>query len=144
MFPRDPNEPRFITWMRNPRVRRIVMLGVLWIFMVVVLVQFRIALLPLGLAILLAFIIEPAVELLTGRGVLGRRIPRIAAVLIVYACALTVFTAFGSWAVAQIARELSRLGALSTTAVEEARAALEALHGQSDDVISDVSVSKAL
>lgn len=27
---------------------------------------------------------------------------------------------------------------------EEARAALEALHGQSDDVISDVSVSKAL
>ncbi|AZC37915.1 MULTISPECIES: hypothetical protein [Pseudomonas] len=27
---------------------------------------------------------------------------------------------------------------------EEAKAALEALHGQTDDVISDVSVSKAL
>ncbi len=33
---------------------------------------------------------------------------------------------------------------LQTGSEEEARAALEALHGHSDDVISDVSVSKAL
>jgi hypothetical protein len=33
---------------------------------------------------------------------------------------------------------------LQTGSEEEARAALEALHDQSDDVISDVSASKAL
>nr|WP_279653488.1 hypothetical protein [Pseudomonas morbosilactucae] len=33
---------------------------------------------------------------------------------------------------------------LETGTQEEAQAALQALHGQSDDVISDVSVSKAL
>ncbi|TWC17596.1 MULTISPECIES: hypothetical protein [unclassified Pseudomonas] len=33
---------------------------------------------------------------------------------------------------------------LETGTEEEARAALEAMHGQSDDVISDVKVSKAL
>lgn len=33
---------------------------------------------------------------------------------------------------------------LENGTVQEAQAALEALHGQSDDVISDVSVSKAL
>jgi len=33
---------------------------------------------------------------------------------------------------------------LNTGTEEEARAALQVLHGQTDDVISDVSVSKAL
>ena len=33
---------------------------------------------------------------------------------------------------------------LENGTAEEAKAALDALHGQSDDVISDISVSKAL
>lgn len=33
---------------------------------------------------------------------------------------------------------------LENGTLEEAKAALDALHGQSDDVISDISVSKAL
>jgi hypothetical protein len=33
---------------------------------------------------------------------------------------------------------------LESGTVDEAKAALEALHGQTDDVISDVNVSKAL
>lgn len=33
---------------------------------------------------------------------------------------------------------------LQSASVEEARAALEKMHGQGDDVISDVKVSKAL
>lgn len=33
---------------------------------------------------------------------------------------------------------------LETGSLEQARAALEAIHGTSDDVITDISVSKAL
>lgn len=114
MFPRDPHEPRLIAWVRNPRVRRTLTLWFLWGFAAIGLYWFRLSLLPFGLAILFAFIIEPMVEFASRRKIAGRiSIPRIAVILSIYAVAGGVVYLFGQWTLPQIGRELAKLGAES-------------------------------
>jgi predicted PurR-regulated permease PerM len=113
LLARDPFEPRLISWMRNPRVRRTVILMVLWGFIALTLARFNFVLLPFGLAILLAFIMAPAVDFLSGLRLGTRPIPRVAAVLGLYAVGLTFLGLFGAWAGAQVGRELAGLGGVS-------------------------------
>lgn len=117
MFPRDPLEPKLIAWVRNPRVRRLLILAVLWLFIATVLIVFRFALLPFAIAILLAFIIEPLVDLLTKRPIFGKNVPRPVAVLVIYALTIGLLVVFGSWAVAQIGRELAKIGSVTANVI---------------------------
>lgn len=110
MFPRDPSEPRVITWMRNPGVRRTLILAFLWLCIAAALVRFREVLLPFGLSVLLAFIIEPAVTWGSEREVLGRRAPRVAIVLVIYAVFLGLVGLFAAIALPEIGREIARIG----------------------------------
>ena len=111
MFPRDPNEPRLIRWIRNPSVRRNIILLFLWTFALTVLFYFHAVLLPFAVAVLLAFIIEPAVTAAAGRSVFGKRISRIVVILSIYAVVFVVVYLFGRSAVPQIGREVARIGA---------------------------------
>lgn len=114
MFPRDPHEPRLIAWVRNPRVRRTLTLWFLWGFAALALYWFSIVLLPFGLAVLFAFIIEPVVTLVSRRELWGgRRAPRIAVVLGIYVLAFGLIYLFGLWTLPQIGREIAKLGAES-------------------------------
>lgn len=121
MFARDPNEPRLITWMRNPRVRRTVILLFLWGFIALTLAHFRFVLLPFGLAVLLAFILAPAIDFIGRRRVRGRPIPRVVAVLGLYAVGLLVLSVFLAWAGAQVGRELAGVGGVTKTLIAHAR-----------------------
>ncbi|MCB9655001.1 MAG: AI-2E family transporter [Deltaproteobacteria bacterium] len=121
MFPRDDNEPRLISWLRNPRVRRTIILTLLWLFIGTVLALFMEVLLPFGLAVLLAFIMEPAVSWATQRRIRGRPVPRIAAILAIYLVIGTSTAIMGSWGVAQVGRELVGVGALSRTFLKETK-----------------------
>jgi len=79
-----------------------------------VLVSFRAVLLPFGLAVLIAFIIEPLVGFGAELKVKGRQVPRIAAILGVYAAvSVTVYIA-SSLTLPQIGAEIAKFGAEST------------------------------
>ncbi|MBK8013622.1 MAG: AI-2E family transporter [Deltaproteobacteria bacterium] len=121
MFPRDAHEPRLISWLRNPRVRRTIILTTLWLFIATILALFVEVLLPFGLAVLLAFVIEPAVAWATERRIAGRPVPRIAAILGIYLVVATSTVVTGSWGVAQIGRELGGVGALSHAFLKETK-----------------------
>lgn len=133
MFPPDDNEPRLLTWTRNPEVRqtlittwrrgrRTSILVGLWLFLAVVLVWFRAVLLPFGLAFLLAFILDPAVDFLSRRPIAGRRFPRVVWVISIYVVAISFLAVFGAWAIAQIGRELAGLGQVTKTIVADVTA----------------------
>src|SRR5262245_61611642 len=92
-------------------------LGTLWTFIAFVLVAFHFVLLPFAIAVLLAFIIEPAVDRLTKRPIFGRKISRPIAVLGVYAVTIALLTLFGSWAIAQIGREIAKVGAVTANVI---------------------------
>jgi putative heme transporter len=94
-------------------------LGVLWAFIAIVVISFRFVLLPFGLAVLLAFIIEPLVDLLSSRNFFGRRMPRAAAVIAVYLAILTVAALFSTWAVGQIGREVAKVGAITANVLSQ-------------------------
>lgn len=121
MFPPDPNEPRLITWMRNRAVRRTLVLTVLWLFIMGILFRFRSVLLPFGLAVLLAFIIEPLVEVVATRRIRGRPIPRIGAIIGIYAVLIALLSLFGTWSAQQVGRELAGLADVRKTIVEDAK-----------------------
>lgn len=121
LLPPDRHEPRVITWVRNPKVRRTLILGSLWVFLGAVLIAYRDVLLPFGLALLLAFILEPAVAGLTKRRLRGRPVSRPLALLLIYGVALTVAVLFSVWAFAQIGVELAGLGRITRTLVHELR-----------------------
>lgn len=111
MFPRDPHEPRLIAWVRNARVRRTLILWFLWAFAVLALYWFRFVLLPFGLAVLFAFIIEPVVTLASKRPLFGKTaLPRIAVVIAIYVLTAGLVYLFGLWTLPQIGRELAKLG----------------------------------
>lgn len=120
MFPQDPQEPRLVAWLRNARVRRMLILGILWTFIAVMLIAFHFVLLPFALAILLAFILEPIVERMTRRPLFGWTVPRPFAVISVYLVFFSVAGVFGTWAVAQIGREIANLGSVSSNVILEA------------------------
>lgn len=122
MLTQDPNEPGWIRWIRNPRVRRALILTLLWVFMGVVLVRFRAVLLPFALALLLAFIVDPLVELLSRQQVRGKNIPRGVAIIGLYLVFGTVLWIFGSWAVSQVAKETAGLGRVTKSLLVEGRA----------------------
>ncbi len=114
-------EPRVISWLRTPRIRSTLTLSALWLFIGAILVRFRAVLLPFGLAMLLAFIIEPVVDGIARRHVLGKRIPRVAALMGIYLLGFLLALSLGSWSVQQVGRELRGLGSVSTTLVEDTR-----------------------
>lgn len=119
MFPRDPHEPRLIAWVRNPRVRRTLILWSLWLAAAVGLYWFRLVLLPFGLAILFAFIIEPVVTFASERRIAGRfQLPRLAVVVGIYVLTGSLVYLFGQWTLPQIGREVARLGSESRTMLE--------------------------
>lgn len=124
VFPPDRFEPRVITWLRNPRVRRTFILAGLWTFLAALLIVYRDVLLPFGLALLLAFIIEPAVERLAELKLRDRPLGRPLAIIGIYVVVLSVTVAFSIWAVAQIGLELTGLGRLSTRLVTDMRAGI--------------------
>lgn len=113
--------------MRNPRVRRTLTLSLLWLFLAAVLLRFHFALLPFGLALLIAFILEPLVHALSSREIRGRRVPRIACILAIYVVVGGGLTLFGTWAVAQIGRELAGLGSVTKAMVGELQVMLAEL-----------------
>ena len=121
MLSPDEHEPRWIRWIRSPRVRQSLTLIGLWAFLVAVLAHFRTALLPFGLALLLAFIVEPAVDWLAHQHFRGRRVPRPAAIIGIYIVSLSLLGVLGSWAASQVGRELAGLGRVSTAFVSETR-----------------------
>ncbi len=127
MFPQDPQEPRMVAWLRNARVRRMLILGTLWTFIAVILIAFHFVLLPFALAILLAFIIEPIVEQMTRRPIFGWTLPRPLAVAAIYTVVIAASGFFGSWAVAQIGREIANLGAVSSNLIREGEQLVDTL-----------------
>lgn len=110
MFPPDPNEPRLIRWMRNPGVRRTLILSLLWLVAAGALFQFREVLLPFGLAVLIAFVIEPVVSWAADPARGRLRLPRFGAILIIYTFAFLVTFAFVRSVLPQLGREIARLG----------------------------------
>ena len=120
MFPPDPNEPGLIRWLRNPSVRRTLILTGLWLFSLGVLVWFRAVLLPFGLAVLIAFIIEPIVDWGAHKTIRDRRIPRIVVVLTVYAGVFLGVYLFGSFTLPQIGSEIAKFGKESSALIGKA------------------------
>ncbi len=96
-------------------------LTALWLVLLVVLIWFRAALLPFGLALLLAFILEPIVNWLNQQQIRGKRIPRSAAIIGIYVVGLSLLLLVGSWMATQIGRELAGLGAVARTLLTEVR-----------------------
>jgi predicted PurR-regulated permease PerM len=108
--------------MRNRAVRRTLVLSFLWIFMAAVLVRFRDVLLPFGIAVLLAFILEPLVELLSTMRFRGRTVPRVGAIIGIYAVLVCMLSIFGTWTTQQVGRELAGLAKVRQTVVADAKA----------------------
>lgn len=140
MFPRDPQEPRLIAWIRNPRVRRTMILAALWTFIAAVLIVARFVLLPFGLAVLLAFIIEPLIQLATRFQPFGRKVPRVAAVIAIYVVGLTSLGLGGSWALAQVGREVARVGAISARLLGEVEPMTEQLLQRATVFVEDNNI----
>ncbi len=108
--------------MRNRAVRRTLVLTCLWLFIGGVLFRFKEALLPFGVAVLLAFILEPLVDLLSTLRVRGRTVPRVFAIIGIYLVLLCLFSLFGTWTTQQVGRELAGLAKVRQTVVADARA----------------------
>lgn len=119
MIPSDPNEPRLLTWMRNPRVRRTLTLAFLWCFVVWIIARVGVVLLPFGLALLLSFIVDPAVSRLSQLVVGGRPIGRAVALIALYIVVITLAVFLGGWGLTQITRELSGIGGVSRNLLNE-------------------------
>lgn len=93
----------------------------LWLAGLVLLFQFRAVLLPFGLALLLAFILEPAVERLAGRRIGRWTINRTVALLASIAVLVTLGGTFFTWALARVVQELSKLRLVTGQVVGELR-----------------------
>jgi predicted PurR-regulated permease PerM len=128
--------------MRNRAVRRTLVLSFLWLFIAVVLVGFHVVLLPFGLAILLAFIIEPIVDFLSSRevGRAKRRVPRVLSVVGIYAVLVTFLAFFGTWTVEQVARELAGISEVSKTLVDDAKGMTESFLDRAERFAIDAHV----
>lgn len=92
----------------RPR-RYLTTIVLLWIAIVLVLVAFRDVLLPFGAALLIAYVAEPLVSRLARWEFKGRRFPRWAAILTLYAGFFGAVYLFAVAALPQLYRELLRL-----------------------------------
>src|SRR5262245_36126909 len=105
--------------MRNRAVRRTLVLSLLWLFIAAVVLRFRDVLLPFGVAVLLAFILEPLVELLSTMRVRGKTIPRVGAIIGIYLVMICLLSLFGTWTTQQVGRELAGLAKVRQTVVAD-------------------------
>ncbi len=96
-------------WWTQPRWRRALTLGGLWLSVALVAVIFRQAVLLVLGAVFLAYLLEPAIKLLI-RPVWKIRLPRWIAILVIYAALFGAVYGFGRIAVPQLYGELARLG----------------------------------
>ena len=93
---------------RRPRAQLFALTGVVWTLVVALLLFAWEVLLPFVLAALAAYVIDPLIERLTHRQVAGRRIPRVAAVILVYLVLSAGVYLFAVSVVPQIYREAVR------------------------------------
>ncbi len=89
----------------------LLIVSLLWLAMAAVLVVFRQVLLPFGVALLVAYVIEPLVSRIASRTIAGVRVPRWAAILLIYAGFFGAVYLFSVAALPQIYREMVRLTA---------------------------------
>lgn len=96
--------------MQRSRTYLLIVAG-LWLSIALVLVAFRQVLLPFGMALLVAYVIEPLVSRIAALQLRGRNVPRWAAILIIYAGFFGVVYLFSVAALPQLYREMVRLTA---------------------------------
>jgi putative heme transporter len=89
--------------------RRALLLGCLWAALLLLGITFHAALLPLGGAALIAYLVAPLVRRLERTRVAGRAPPRAAVILIIYAAFFGVVYLFAVAIVPQLYRELTRI-----------------------------------
>lgn len=140
MIPSDPHEPSWVTWLRNPRVRRTFTLLALWLFVAWLMVRVRVLLLPFGLALLLAFILDPWVTRLSQLRLRGHALGRTVSIIGLYAVLLSGLGMFATWAVAQIAEELSGLGRVTKNLIESSQRVLVSALDWAERVAVEYSV----
>lgn len=111
---------RLLLLLQDKRVRRLGLLSLLWVPALVALVAVREVLLPFVLALLLAYVIAPAVRRLAALPLPGgRRLPRWGAVIVLYAAFAAVLWLLGSAFVPQLYREAANMLKESTAVLEE-------------------------
>ncbi len=89
--------------------RRAILLGTLWLSLLVLGLVFRSALLPLVGAALIAYLVAPLARRLERMSVLGRRLPRAVAILLIYTAFFGAVYLFAVAIVPQLYRELTRI-----------------------------------
>lgn len=95
--------------------RRATLLVVLWVALAVVPIAFPAAMLPFAGSALIAYLVAPIVDWLTGQKVFGRVIPRWVAILLIYALFFLLAYLFIVAIVPQLYRELVRISANAFT-----------------------------
>jgi predicted PurR-regulated permease PerM len=119
VLPRDPNEPRAITWLRNPHVLANLIFAFLWLSIAVVLLSFHAVLLPFGIAVLVAFVIEPIVRRATSVSLARRSPPRLLVIISLYLVSGFVLYELLSVTLPQLGHELARLAAESKDLIRD-------------------------
>jgi len=89
--------------------RRVTLLLSLWVVLAVVPIVFPAAILPFAGSALIAYLVAPILDWLTGRKVAGRVIPRWVAILVIYAIFFLLSYLFLIAIVPQLYRELVRI-----------------------------------
>lgn len=100
-------------------MRRMALLACLWVPAVVLLVLVREVLLPFLLALLLAYVMAPLVRRLSAIVVAGRRLPRWASVIVLYAAFGGILYVGGAIFVPQLYREMVRLAKDGTAVLNQ-------------------------
>lgn len=102
---------------RSKRTRGIVLLVGLWVCIALTLLLVREILLPFFLAVFLAYLLAPIVRWLRRIEIRGRSLSPIPATLLVYAVMFALLALIGRAVVPQIAREVAKLGHMSSEAI---------------------------
>jgi putative heme transporter len=102
---------------RSKRTRGIVLLVALWILIVLTAFLVREILLPFLLAVFLAYLLAPIVRWLRRIEIHGRSLSPVPATLLVYAVMFALLALIGRAVVPQIAREVAKLGHMSSEAI---------------------------
>jgi predicted PurR-regulated permease PerM len=103
----------FLDSLRQPRARRYLIFAALWAFVAVVFVVFRQVLIVFAVAMLLAYVLSPAVRRLSSVRIRGFQPPRWLCVILLYATFFVGVYLFSLTVVPQVYRELRRITAES-------------------------------
>jgi putative heme transporter len=98
-----------IDFLRQPRNRRLLILGALWVFVISILFVFRQVLLVFAIAMLLAYVLHPAVRRMSSWRVGKFHLPRWACVIALYAAFFGAVYLFSLTVVPQVYREMRRI-----------------------------------